>query len=91
MSQNSYSRIELEQTKLNLDSLSEIAKVLEVEAIDILKFDDQYIFNSISHNQTGGEIKTGVFEADDITEQLREEIKYLREENSKLLSSLEKR
>ena len=61
MSQNNYSRIELDQNKLNLDRLQEISTVLEVDPMDILNFDERYIFHSTSHSQTGGETKSGIF------------------------------
>lgn len=90
MSQNNYSRIELDQNKINLDRLHELAEVLGVDDMDILKFDDKYFFNSVSHNQTGGETKSGIFNGDDLVKSLREEIQYLRGENQRLLTILEK-
>lgn len=89
MSQNNYSRIELNQVKVNLDRLQEIANVLEIDPSDILNFDEKYVFSSISHNQTGGETKSGIFNGDTIISDLKSEISYLRDENRKLLSILE--
>lgn len=91
MSQNNYSRIELDQNKLNLDRLEEIAKILEVETSDILNFDEKYFFSSVSHNQTGGETKSGIFNSDTMIQSLQEEIHYLRNENGRLLSLLERK
>ena len=89
MSQNNYSRIELNQVKVNLDRLQEIANVLEIDPSDILNFDEKYVFSSISHNQTCGETKSGIFNGDTIISDLKSEISYLRDENRKLLSILE--
>ena len=91
MTQNNYSRIELDHGKLNLGTLAEIAKVLAVDPIDILKFDEQYVFNSISHNQTGGETKSGIFQMEALVNELKDELKYLRSENIKLLALLERK
>ena len=90
MSQNNYSRIEMGQNKINLDRLHEIAEVLGVDDLDILKFDDKYFFNSVSHNQTGGETKSGIFNGDDLVKSLQAEIQYLRSENQRLLTIVEK-
>jgi transcriptional regulator with XRE-family HTH domain len=90
MSQNNYSKIELEQNKLNIERLNEIAQVLEVEPNEILNFDDTYFFKSISHNQTGGETKSGVFNNESLIKSLYEEIQHLRNENTRLISIVEK-
>ncbi len=90
MSQNNYSRIELEQTKVTLDRLEEIASALEVETMDILNFDDRYVFHSASHNQTGDETKSGIFNYERMINALKEELSYLREENRRLLGLLER-
>jgi transcriptional regulator with XRE-family HTH domain len=90
MSQNNYSRIEMGKVKVDIDRLQEISKLLEVDPIDIINFDDRYVFNSISHSQTGGETKSGIFNNQLIHNELKEEIAYLREENRRLLGLLEK-
>lgn len=90
MSQNNYSRIELDQNKINLDRLQEIATILEIDPMDILNFDERNVFNSTSHNQTGGETKSGIFNSDSIIKELKEDISYLRDENRRLLGIIEK-
>ncbi|MBS1487611.1 MAG: helix-turn-helix transcriptional regulator [Bacteroidetes bacterium] len=91
MSQNNYSRIELDQVKVNLDRLKDISLVLEIDPIDILNFDERYIFNSVSNNQNGGEVtnNSGIFKEKNISQHLKDEIDYLREENRRLLKLLE--
>ena len=88
MSQNNYSHIELDQVKINLDRLKEIGTILEVDPIEILNFDERYIFNSVSNNQNGGEVtnNSGIFNEATLSQHLKSEILYLREENRKLLS-----
>jgi transcriptional regulator with XRE-family HTH domain len=41
MSQNNYSRIEMGKVKVDIDRLQEISKLLEVDPIDIINFDDR--------------------------------------------------
>ncbi len=93
MSQNNYSRIELDQNnKLSLDRLQEIANVLGVDPMDILNFDERYVFNSISQHQNGGEVvnNSGIFNNESIVKELKEHIDYLREENKRLLGIVER-
>jgi transcriptional regulator with XRE-family HTH domain len=92
MSQNNYGRIELGKVKLDVDRLKEIATVLEVDPMDIMNFDERYVFNSISQNQNGGETinNSGIFHNETLIKELKEDISYLREENKRLLSLLEK-
>lgn len=80
----------MEHNKLSLDMLDQISKVLEVEPLDILQFDEQYVFNSISHNQTGGETKSGIFHDSPLIAELRGEIATLRLENERLNSLVKK-
>ena len=91
MSQNNYSRIELDQNNINISRLEEIAKVLEVKPTDIMEFDERYVFHNTWNNQTGGESKGGIFNNEAAIKELRDQNNYLREENSRLLGIIEKR
>lgn len=51
ISQVSYSRVESGQTKMDLKRLHDIAKVLEIDPVFLLTFDDSFIFNNC--NQCG--------------------------------------
>ena len=51
ISQVSYSRVETGQTKMDLNRLQDIAKVLDIDPIFLLTFDDSVIFNNC--NQCG--------------------------------------
>jgi transcriptional regulator with XRE-family HTH domain len=90
MSQNNYSRIELDQNNITLSRLEEIANVLEVKPSDIVEFDTQYVLHNTWNNQTGGESKGGVFHNDSIVKELKEHIAYLQEENKRLVAIIEK-
>jgi transcriptional regulator with XRE-family HTH domain len=89
MSQNNYSRIELDQNKLNLDQLYEIGHVLEVDVTDILHFHEKYIFHSTSYNQAEGETKSGVFNNDSLIAEMKQDILFLQEENRRLIGIIE--
>lgn len=54
MSQRQYSRIEKEETKLDLQKLEEIGKVLEVTPIQLMGFDEKLIFNQYNTNTANG-------------------------------------
>jgi transcriptional regulator with XRE-family HTH domain len=45
-SQRAYSKLETNHTKISWDKISEIAKTLEIEPIDLLNFDDNLVFNN---------------------------------------------
>jgi transcriptional regulator with XRE-family HTH domain len=90
MSQNNYSRIEMGKVKIDIGRLLDISKLLEVDPMDIINFDEKYVFQSISHSQNGGETKSGILNNEAIIMDLKEEIAYLREENKRLLGLLEK-
>ena len=51
ISQRQYSRIEKEQTQLNISKLEEISQILEATPIQLMGFDDKQIFN-IYNNET---------------------------------------
>lgn len=46
ISQRQYSRIENEETKLDLDKLNAISEVLEVTLEQLLRFNEKFIFNN---------------------------------------------
>ena len=51
MSQNNFSKIELGKVALTLERIEEIAKVLDIDPIKLIEFDEAIIFNN---NQSGG-------------------------------------
>ncbi len=53
ISQNSYSNIESGTVKLSLNRLEQISHILDVDVIDLLKFDENIIFNNCKNGNIG--------------------------------------
>ena len=53
ISQKQLSRIEKNDVSPTIEMVTRIGEALEVSVQEILKFNTSYIFNNISHNQTG--------------------------------------
>ena len=51
ITQESYSKIEANKTNLSVDRLEKLAEIFSIDVHDLLKFDDQYIFNHSFQNQ----------------------------------------
>lgn len=66
---NGYGKIERGESSITLDRLEEIAKVLQVSALDILQLDDQFVYNinTMNYSATNGIVNNYSF-----TEQERE-------------------
>lgn len=83
MSQNNYSRIELDQINLTLRTLEDIAAVLEVSTQEILNFNESKLFSPMA-------AEPAVSEDRPLVSVLQEEIIFLREDRKKLLSMIER-
>jgi len=83
ISQCTYSKLENEQIKIDLNRLIEISKILNVEIVDLLSEADGFSID-------GDLINSYIFSKEYI-EHLLEENKYLKEQNEKLLNLLEKK
>ena len=88
MSQNNYSRIELDQINLTLKTLSEIAAVLEVSTEEIMNFSETRLFQPPAPKPAAVPATYGPAP---LMSMLQEEIVFLREDRKKLLSMLENR
>jgi transcriptional regulator with XRE-family HTH domain len=92
MSVTGYGKIERDDTDLSIGRLEEIGKILEIDPSNILSFDEKQIFN-INNNQNSF-VNTQQIVQDEgfrmLITQLQEEIKHLRQENSRLLSLFER-
>lgn len=88
MSQNNYSRIELDQINLTLKTLSEIAAVLEVSTEEIMNFSETRLFHAPVPKT---EVVSGSYGPVPLISMLQEEIIFLREDRKKLQSMLENR
>jgi len=89
MSQNNYSRIELDQINLTLNTLTEIAQVLEIGVQEIMSFNETTLFRtSVVEEPDRNEGKYKVQQP--ILSMLQEEIVSLREDKRRLMSLLER-
>ncbi len=50
ISQRAYSKIERNETKLDWDRISLISKILEVNPVDLVNFNDSMVFNNCSQS-----------------------------------------
>jgi transcriptional regulator with XRE-family HTH domain len=90
MSQNNYSRIELDQINITLSTLAEIAGVLEIGIQEIMSFNETNLFRSPLLGEAA-DTKPGYTPAQGpIVNLLQEEIVSLREDKRRLMSLLEK-
>jgi|SRR5690625_175725 len=55
ISQRAYSKLEREEIKLDWDRIYQISKILEIEPVDLISFDDSFIFNNC---QQSGKMNT---------------------------------
>ena len=84
LSQEGYSKIEADKTKVSLERIEQIAKVLNIDLLDLLNFDEKYVFNNFSSfqqnikNEYGKstEVEKELYER--IIEQQKTEIEFLR-------------
>lgn len=91
LSVKAYQKIENGITKLDIDRLAEIAKILEVSVTDLINADEGLYINQVSHNgQVGFSTKDVVFHSGEmgdserklfqkIIEDKDKEIEYLRD------------
>lgn len=88
IAQRTYSSIESENNKIDAKRLKAIAKILEVNVLDILAFNDKALFTNMHCTQSGvgmfntihlGENKLNKVQEARINE-LQDEVKHLREQ-----------
>ena len=53
ITQETYSRLETGQTKINMKRIEDIAKILDVDPLKLMNFDENFVFNNCSQNQAG--------------------------------------
>lgn len=80
MSQNNFSKIELGKVTLSLERIEEIAKVLDIDPIKLIEFDESLIFNN--NNQSGGNAANIINQilSDKVVEQYEKRITGLEKE-----------
>ena len=89
MSQNNYSRIELDQINLTLKTLNDIAGVLEISSQDILNFHEGRIFPSVAPREAEAQAPRP-YGQNALVSVLQEEISSLREDRKRLILLLER-
>lgn len=90
ISQRAYSKMEREETKLDWSRITDISRILEIDPIDLVQFDDSLIFHNCTqsgkieeiHNHFPEELK---IQYEKRIEQLEDEVKFLREALKKQL------
>lgn len=83
MSQRAYSKIENNDIKLDWGRIEDISKILEIEPIDLVSFDDNLVFNNctnsgkahIMNNNFPDELKKSY---EDRIDHLKKEVLFLR-------------
>jgi transcriptional regulator with XRE-family HTH domain len=78
LSTRAYSKIETGETQLTINRLNEISKVLEMEPLQLLGFDDKKIFNI--NNSTGNNGYNNIFFPEKLIQQYEETIQSLKEQ-----------
>ena len=92
ISQKTYSLIESDQTKIDLDRLQKIADTLEIDLMNLLAFDDKNIFNNNFHDKVETSQNYVVNESS-FEEERKAHLKYiehLEKENDFLKTQLDK-
>jgi transcriptional regulator with XRE-family HTH domain len=87
ISQEGYSKIEADKTKITLERVEKIAKILQMDILDLLSFDEKFVFNNFSNPQQKQRIKN-IFGGQNnenekelyerIIEELKTEVAFLR-------------
>lgn len=96
ISQNTYSKIETGGIKLTVERLNQIAEVLEVPIEQILSSDNQvFNFNNSQVEKFYGYIETLHEDNKELTQKtieiLNSQLEYLKKENEKLISQINKK
>lgn len=90
LSITAYGKIERDETEMTLTRLDDIAKILEIDARQILDFDEKNIFNvENGHNAAIGN-NNAVYHNEKMIEHLQQKISHLRQQNTKLLDIVNK-
>lgn len=80
ISQNSLSKIELGETKLSIERLTQIANILELTPEEILTFDDKIIFNNNNTLHDQSKLINISYGQDEMNMMYKEQILLLKEQ-----------
>lgn len=92
LSLRAYSKIESGETQLTINRVNEISSILDIDALDLLAFDEKKIFNAVTELNDSSRVKLSSDKADYYKggiEFLKEQNKVLLEQIQKLLSIIE--
>lgn len=72
ISQEGYSKIEANRTKVSLERVEQIAKILKIDFFDLVSFDEKVVFNNVFHHQQDNNFVVG--QQNDATKDLYERL-----------------
>jgi transcriptional regulator with XRE-family HTH domain len=75
MSQRGYSKLERDESKLDWERITQIAKLFEMEPLDLVSFDDNLVFNNCTQSGKANNIYNQV--PDKLIAQYEERITHL--------------
>lgn len=86
ISQKSYSKLERNETKIDWDRINEIAQIFEMDPVDLVNFDDTFIFNNCQNS--GKAYIMNNFLPEKLIEQYEKRIHHLESEIDHLRAQL---
>ncbi len=89
VSQRAYSKLENNETKLNWDRLTEISKILEIEPVELVSFDDSLVFHNCQQSGKFNDINNHF--PKELKQQYENQITHLKEEVQFLRGQLGKK
>jgi transcriptional regulator with XRE-family HTH domain len=92
---NGYGKIERGESAITVDRLDQIAQVLEVSTLDILQFDDNFVYNitNMHHSATNGIVNNYSLSDDERTALMKQitSMQQLIENQNRLIAMLVKK
>jgi len=79
ISQTQFSKIERDESDMNISRLKEISDILGMRVEDVLTFDERYVFNAFDHGQAAVNI---------YNQQINDQVQKLYEEKIQLLEEI---
>lgn len=89
LTQRAYSKLESGETRLHWNRMTEIAKILEVDPVDMVSFDDSLVFHNCTQSGKFGDIIHNNFPKE-LKEQYESRIQHLEKEVTFLRDQLRK-
>ncbi len=86
VSQRAYSKLENNEIKLDWERISNISKILEIDPMELISFDDSLIFHNCQQSGKFNDINNNF--PDELKQQYEDQIAHLKEEVSFLREQL---